>query len=98
MASPQPVPASDSVFDEYWRRLSGLIERANEARAILERRNDRLFGVDAETMSQDGPGALAAGLSVGMAPLLTEMDNALNMLSESLFLLRHQIDRQSPLG
>lgn len=94
MASPQPVPASDSVFDEYWKRLANLTEKASEARAILERRNDRLFGVDAETMSQDRPECVAASPK----PLLTEMDNALNMLSESLFLLRHQIDRQSPLG
>lgn len=94
MASPQPVPASDSVFDEYRHRLASLTEKANEARAILERRNDRLFGRDAEGLPQDRP---ETG-SPAERPLLTEMDNALNTLSESLFLLRHQIDRQSPLG
>jgi len=94
MASPQPAPPSDSVFDEYRHRLADLTEKANEAREILERRNDRLLGVEVEAMAQDRPETVSGTVK----PLLTEMDNALNTLSESLFLLRHQIDRQSPLG
>lgn len=93
MASPLHA-TTDSVFEEYRNRLAALTEHAGEARAILERRNDRLFGRDAEGLSQDRPEtALAPD-----RPLLTEMDNALNTLSEAVFLLRHQIDRQSPLG